>query len=72
MTERLKLLTDRRAQILARVGDDYVVAPPKLPAKTVIGGDDADSRNQKTCGSGNKGRACSRGFLVCCCCLFSV
>lgn len=33
LTKRLKLLTDRRAQILARVGDDYVVAPPKLPAK---------------------------------------
>ena len=29
MTKRLKLLTDRRAQILARVGDDYVAAPPK-------------------------------------------
>ena len=33
VTKRLKLLTDRRAQILARAGDDYVVAPPKLPAK---------------------------------------
>ena len=33
VTKRLKLLTDRRAQILARVGDDYVVAPPKLPAR---------------------------------------
>ena len=33
VTKRLKLLIDRRAQILARVGDDYVVAPPKLPAK---------------------------------------
>jgi len=33
VTGRLKLLTDRRAQILARVGDDYVTAPPKLPAK---------------------------------------
>src|SRR5580698_9254996 len=33
VTKRLKLLTDRRAQILARVGDDYVIAPPKLPAK---------------------------------------
>jgi poly-gamma-glutamate synthesis protein (capsule biosynthesis protein) len=33
VTKRLKLLTDRRAQILARVGDDYVVAPPKLAAK---------------------------------------
>ena len=33
VTKRLKLLTDRREQILARVGDDYVVAPPKLPTK---------------------------------------
>jgi poly-gamma-glutamate synthesis protein (capsule biosynthesis protein) len=33
VTKRLKLLTDRRAQILARVGDDYVVTPPKLAVK---------------------------------------
>jgi poly-gamma-glutamate synthesis protein (capsule biosynthesis protein) len=33
VTKRLKLLTDRRAQILARVGDDYVMAPPKLAKK---------------------------------------
>ena len=33
VTKRLKLLTDRRAQILARAGDEYVTAPPKLPAK---------------------------------------
>jgi len=33
LTSRLKLLTDRRAQILARAGDDYVTAPPKLPVK---------------------------------------
>jgi poly-gamma-glutamate synthesis protein (capsule biosynthesis protein) len=33
VTKRLKLLTDRRAQILARAGDDYLTAPPKLPAK---------------------------------------
>jgi len=33
VTQRLKLLTDRRAQILGRVGDDYVVAPPKSAAK---------------------------------------
>jgi poly-gamma-glutamate capsule biosynthesis protein CapA/YwtB (metallophosphatase superfamily) len=33
VTEKLKLLTDRRDQIVARVGDDYVMAPPKLPAK---------------------------------------
>ena len=33
VTKRLKLLTDRRAQILARTGDEYVTAPPKMPAK---------------------------------------
>jgi len=33
LTDRLKLLTDRRAQILARVGDEYVTEPPKLPVK---------------------------------------
>lgn len=33
LTSRLKLLTDRRAQILARAGDDYVIAPPKLSVK---------------------------------------
>jgi len=33
LTTRLKLLTDRRAQILARAGDEYVEAPPKPPAK---------------------------------------
>lgn len=33
VTKRLKLLTDRRAQILARVGDDYVMAPPKPATK---------------------------------------
>jgi hypothetical protein len=33
VTKRLKLLTDRREQILARVGDDYVAAPPKLSTK---------------------------------------
>jgi poly-gamma-glutamate capsule biosynthesis protein CapA/YwtB (metallophosphatase superfamily) len=32
LTNRIKLLTDRRALILARVGDEYVEAPP-LPAK---------------------------------------
>ncbi|MGA9069376.1 MAG: CapA family protein [Terracidiphilus sp.] len=32
-TNRLKLLTDRRALLLARVGDEYVIDPPKLPAK---------------------------------------
>jgi len=33
VTKRLKLLTDRRALILARVGDDYVMAPPRPPVK---------------------------------------
>jgi poly-gamma-glutamate capsule biosynthesis protein CapA/YwtB (metallophosphatase superfamily) len=32
-TSRMKLLTDRRGLILARVGDDYVTAPPKVAAK---------------------------------------
>jgi hypothetical protein len=32
-TDRLKLLTDRRALVLARTGDDYVTDPPKLAAK---------------------------------------
>ena len=32
-TDRLKLLTDRRALLLARTGDDYVTDPPKLAAK---------------------------------------
>jgi poly-gamma-glutamate synthesis protein (capsule biosynthesis protein) len=33
VTNRLKLLTDRRALLLARTGDDYVTDPPKQPAK---------------------------------------
>ena len=33
LTTRLKLLTDRRAQILARAGDEYLTAPPALPVK---------------------------------------
>jgi poly-gamma-glutamate capsule biosynthesis protein CapA/YwtB (metallophosphatase superfamily) len=33
VTDRLKLLTDRRTLLLARTGDDYVTDPPKLPAK---------------------------------------
>jgi poly-gamma-glutamate capsule biosynthesis protein CapA/YwtB (metallophosphatase superfamily) len=33
LTTQLKLLTDRRAQILARTGDDYLTDPPKIPAK---------------------------------------
>jgi poly-gamma-glutamate synthesis protein (capsule biosynthesis protein) len=33
VTTRLKLLTDRRALLLARVGDEYIVDPPKLTAK---------------------------------------
>jgi poly-gamma-glutamate synthesis protein (capsule biosynthesis protein) len=32
-TSQLKLLTDRRQQILTRTGDEYVADPPKLPAK---------------------------------------
>jgi poly-gamma-glutamate synthesis protein (capsule biosynthesis protein) len=32
VTNRLKLMTDRRALILARTGDEYVVDPPKLAA----------------------------------------
>jgi len=31
LTNRVKLLTDRRAQILARAGDEYLTAPPKTP-----------------------------------------
>jgi hypothetical protein len=30
LTNRLKLLSDRRALLLARVGDEYVIDPPKL------------------------------------------
>ena len=33
LTNRLKLLTDRRALLLARVGDEYITDPPKLAAK---------------------------------------
>ncbi|HUX44847.1 MAG TPA: CapA family protein, partial [Terracidiphilus sp.] len=33
LTSRLKLLDDRRQQIVARVGDEYITAPPPLPAK---------------------------------------
>jgi hypothetical protein len=33
LTKQLKLLTDRRGQILARTGDEYVMDPPKIPAK---------------------------------------
>jgi poly-gamma-glutamate synthesis protein (capsule biosynthesis protein) len=32
-TNRLKLLTDRRALLLARTGDEYLTDPPKLAAK---------------------------------------
>ena len=32
-TNRLKVLTDRRTQILARTGDEYVIDPPKATAK---------------------------------------
>jgi poly-gamma-glutamate capsule biosynthesis protein CapA/YwtB (metallophosphatase superfamily) len=33
VTKQLKVLTDRRALLLARTGDEYVMNPPKLPAK---------------------------------------
>jgi poly-gamma-glutamate synthesis protein (capsule biosynthesis protein) len=33
VTSRLKLLTDRRALLLARTGDEYLVDPPKLAVK---------------------------------------
>jgi poly-gamma-glutamate capsule biosynthesis protein CapA/YwtB (metallophosphatase superfamily) len=33
VTDRLKLLTDRRAILLARTGDEYVTDPPKLAVK---------------------------------------
>ncbi len=33
LTNRLKVLTDRREKILTRTGDEYVTAPPKLPVK---------------------------------------
>jgi poly-gamma-glutamate synthesis protein (capsule biosynthesis protein) len=32
-TNRLKLLTDRRALLLARIGDEYITDPPRLAAK---------------------------------------
>ena len=33
LTTQLKLLTDRRELLLARTGDEYVVDPPRLPAR---------------------------------------
>jgi poly-gamma-glutamate capsule biosynthesis protein CapA/YwtB (metallophosphatase superfamily) len=33
LTDRIKLLTDRRNLILARTGEEYVIAPPKATAK---------------------------------------
>jgi poly-gamma-glutamate synthesis protein (capsule biosynthesis protein) len=33
LTSRIKLLDDRRQQILARIGDEYITDPPKLPTK---------------------------------------
>ncbi|MGA7860070.1 MAG: CapA family protein, partial [Terracidiphilus sp.] len=33
LTSRIKLLDDRRQQILARVGDEYITDPPKLATK---------------------------------------
>jgi hypothetical protein len=32
LTNRLKLLTDRRTLLLERIGDEYVTDPPKLAA----------------------------------------
>jgi poly-gamma-glutamate synthesis protein (capsule biosynthesis protein) len=32
-TNRLKLLTDRRALLLGRIGDEYITEPPKLAVK---------------------------------------
>jgi hypothetical protein len=32
VTNRLKLFTDRRALLLGRTGDEYVVDPPKIVA----------------------------------------
>jgi len=32
-TNRLRLLTDRRALLVARIGDEYITDPPKLAAK---------------------------------------
>jgi poly-gamma-glutamate synthesis protein (capsule biosynthesis protein) len=34
LTNRLKLLTDRRALLISRVGDEYIVDPPKLAVKS--------------------------------------
>jgi hypothetical protein len=33
VTNQLKVLDDRRQQILTRVGDEYITDPPKLAAK---------------------------------------
>ncbi len=33
LTKQLKLLDDRRKQIVARAGDEYITDPPKVPAK---------------------------------------
>jgi poly-gamma-glutamate capsule biosynthesis protein CapA/YwtB (metallophosphatase superfamily) len=33
LNKQIKLLTDRRQQILSRTGDEFVTEPPKLPAK---------------------------------------
>jgi hypothetical protein len=33
LTSQLKLLDDRRSQIVARVGDEYITDPPRLAAK---------------------------------------
>jgi hypothetical protein len=33
LNQELKLLMDRRGQILARTGDEYVIDPPKVQSK---------------------------------------
>jgi hypothetical protein len=33
VTNRLKLLTDRRSLLISRVGDEYITDPPKLVVK---------------------------------------
>ncbi len=48
VTKRLKLLTDRRAQILARVGDEYVMAPPKVAGETLSDASRAMMQTQGT------------------------
>ena len=40
VTNQLKLLDDRRQQILARTGDEYVVDPPKVAGQTLVAAGD--------------------------------